>query len=73
MKQKTQELVLFGNRIKELRKKNKLTQAQLAELIDISTNYVGMIERGERKTKTEKIFQFAKIFNISMEEFFKGL
>lgn len=73
MKEKSAELVVFGNRLKELRQLNKLTQAQLAEKIDMSTNFIGMVERGERNTTTEKIFHIAKVLNLSLEEFFKGI
>ena len=38
----------LGKRIREERKKLNLTQAQLAEAIDISDTYMGAIERGER-------------------------
>ena len=38
----------LGKRIREQRKKLNLTQAELAEAIDISDTYMGAIERGER-------------------------
>ena len=33
----------FGSRIQELRKKNNLTQSELAEKIGLSTNFIGKI------------------------------
>lgn len=33
----------------------KLTQAQIAELLEMSTNFYGDIERGERRLSLEKI------------------
>ena len=39
---------MLGLRIREERKKLNLTQAELAEAIDISDTYMGAIERGER-------------------------
>ena len=63
----------FGSRIQELRKKNNLTQSELAEKIGLSTNFIGMVERGERNTSVDKIFKLAKAFNISLAQFFEAL
>lgn len=63
----------FGSRIQELRKKNNLTQSELAEKIGLSTNFIGMVERGERNTSVDKIFKLAKAFNISLAQFFETL
>ena len=66
-------LKTFGSRIQELRKKNNLTQSELAEKIGLSTNFIGMVERGERNTSVDKIFKLAKAFNISLAQFFETL
>lgn len=66
-------LKIFGSRIQELRKKNNLTQSELAEKIGLSTNFIGMVERGERNTSVDKIFKLAKAFNISLAQFFETL
>lgn len=63
----------FGSRIQELRRKNNLTQSELAEKIELSTNFIGMVERGERNTSVDKIFKLAKAFNISLAQFFETL
>ena len=68
-----ENLIKYGKRLKELREKNKLTQAELAEKIGFSTNFIGMIERGERNTTTDNIFKIARALNISIEAFFKGM
>ncbi len=67
------DLRIFGLRIRELRKKSKLTQSELAEKIGLSTNFIGMVERGERNTSVDKIFKLAKAFNISLAQFFETL
>lgn len=66
-------LKIFGLRIQELRKKNNLTQSELAEKIGLSTNFIGMVERGERNTSVDKIFKLAKAFNVSLAQFFETL
>ena len=67
------DLRIFGLRIRELRKKSKLTQSELAERIGLSTNFIGMVERGERNTSVDKIFKLSRAFNLSLAEFFKTL
>lgn len=53
--------------------RNNLTQSELAEKIGLSTNFIGMVERGERNTSVDKIFKLAKAFNISLAQFFETL
>ena len=65
--------LLIGQRIKQKREEKGLTQAQLAEKIEMSTNFIGMVERGERNTKFTNIYEIADVLGYSLEEFFKGL
>ena len=37
----------LGKKIRRLRINNCLSQARLAEAVDVSTNYIGQIERGD--------------------------
>ncbi len=53
------------NIIKDLRIKNKLTQEQMAFEINISTSYLGMIERGERNLSLKNIYEIAKLFKMT--------
>lgn len=46
---------LMGQRIRGERQKLRMTQAQLAEKINVSTNYIGQIERGDRKPSLETL------------------
>jgi len=40
---------LFGKVIREMRGEHNLTQEKLAELSDLHTNYISLLERGKRK------------------------
>lgn len=60
--ERQEDLKIFGLRIRELRKKSKLTQSELAEKIGLSTNFIGMVERGERNTSVDKIFKPSRAF-----------
>ena len=71
--ERQEDLKIFGLRVRELRRKSKLTQSELAEKIGLSTNFIGMVERGERNTSVDKIFKLAKAFNISLAQFFETL
>ena len=50
--------------IKQLRLENHLTQEQMAFEINISTSYLGMIERGERNISLKNIYEIAKLFKM---------
>ncbi len=63
----------FGQRLKEKRKTVNLTQAQLAELSGVSTNFIGMVERGERNIKYTNIYKIISALKSTMEEFFKKM
>lgn len=70
MKENT-KLRKFGNRLKEIRIQKGLTQAELAEKIGLSTNFIGMIERGARNTTTDKMFLIFEALEIHPSKFFE--
>ena len=39
--------ILFGKKIKELRKKRNYTQAQLAEIVNVDDKHISCIESGK--------------------------
>jgi len=57
----------LGNRIREERKKLNLTQAQLAESIDISDTYMGSIERGERSLTLDTLVRLVNRLGVSVD------
>ena len=58
----------FGRTVRELRQVAHLTQMELAEQADLSLNYVGEIERGEKMVSLETIVRVAKALGIAMSE-----
>lgn len=48
----------FGKRLKAYRKAHKLTQRELAELMDISTNHVSVLERESKLPRASTIAAF---------------
>jgi len=60
--------VMYGIRIKELRKEKQLTQGELAELLSFkSASAVGMIEREEREINIDTLNELSKIFEVSID------
>lgn len=57
----------IGERIKKERHKMGLTQFQLAERADISPQYMGKIERGEKKFAYETIVNLSIVLNTTLD------
>ena len=58
------------NRVKELRKNQKLTQEELAELIGISRQAINAIEKEKFDPSLPTAFKMANLFKSSIEELF---
>ena len=61
----------FGKRIKELRKKQGLTQEKLAELAMIDYSYLNLTEGGKRNPSLKRIGKLARVLKISLSELFR--
>ncbi len=59
---------IVGKKIKLERIKRDLSQEQLADLSNISKNFVGAIERGESSPTIETLAKIANAFEISLSE-----
>ena len=62
------------NKLRELRKNQKLTQEELANLIGISRQAINGIEKEKFDPSLPTAFKMSKLFKISIEElfFFEG-
>ena len=58
----------FGNRVRELRVKQKLLLRQVASLLDVDTSIISKIERGGRQIKKEQINPLAEILKADKDE-----
>ena len=58
--------MLFNERLKDLRKKAGLSQAELAKRIGVSKSSINMYERGEREPGLEILEAIADFFNVDM-------
>jgi len=60
-------LVNFGNRLKTLRIKKKLTQQQLADLLGLTKSVISAYENGLRYPAYDVLIKIARIFKVSTD------
>jgi transcriptional regulator with XRE-family HTH domain len=65
--------VLFGQRLRSLRKKKGWTQVELADYLGLDRGYVSNIERGQRNVTLETAQVVARGFGISISQLLKGM
>lgn len=58
----------LGKAVRRLRQARDWSQAELAERADISTDYVGLLERGLRLPALGMLVQLSEIFGVSTDE-----
>ena len=63
-----QELTALREAIRNERKNKRITQEELAEMLEVSPTHVKHIESGHRKPSVEILFALAKVLNISLDE-----
>jgi DNA-binding XRE family transcriptional regulator len=64
---------LIGDAIRFRRKKGGLTQAKLAEIAELHTNYIGEVERGEKIISIEALLRIAKAVKTPIHKFFRDI
>lgn len=62
----------FGQRLAEARKSKNLTQAQVAEKLDISFQAVSSWERGETAPEIDKLADIAALYDITLDWLLAG-
>ena len=60
-------VIIFKDRLKQLRIQAKLQQKELGAQIGLSANAISMIETGNRETSFEKLVQLAEYFHVSAD------
>lgn len=64
-------LLLLGKKVKYLRRLNNLTQAQLAEKVSLSVNYISQIETGVAAPTLKTLLILARGLNVEIKELFE--
>lgn len=62
---------LFGRKIKEYRKKKNLTQAQLAELVNVDDKHISCIESGKNFPSADLIERLAVSLEVEPKDLFE--
>ena len=57
----------FGDNLKEVRKQRKITQEDLAELLNVSRQAISKWESGNGYPETEKLIMISRELNISLD------
>lgn len=58
------------NKIKELRKQNKITQDELAKAVDVTRQTIISLENGKYNASLQLAHKIAKYFGIMIEDLF---
>ena len=71
MESKTRRLYI-GPRLRRLRRKLGLTQAQMAADLDVSPSYVTLIERNQRPLPADMLLRLAETYDLNLSDFSAG-
>ena len=58
---------MIGRRIREERLRLNLTQEKLAEDVELTTAYIGQVERGERNLTLENLIKVANRLGVTVD------
>ena len=61
----------IGNKIKEYRELNKMTQKDIAEVLEVEPGTISKYESGIIEPNIESLKRLAEIFNITVDELIK--
>ena len=56
--------------IRNIRKSNDLTQEEFAEKLGVKSNYISMIQRGERTPSLDLLADISDTFNVKLHQIF---
>lgn len=71
MKKNTEIDRHVGKKLKQIRKKHKLTQAKLGEVLGVSHQQVQQYEIGDSRIAASTLFEISNIFNVQPNYFFE--
>jgi transcriptional regulator with XRE-family HTH domain len=65
------QILLVGQKIRQIRKSRHLTQAELASRIGVTQSDLSRMENGEYKVGLDTLFKILQVFELSMSHFFE--
>ena len=66
-------LKFLGSRIRDMRKSQRLSQEQLAEVSGLHHTYIGAVERGERNISIKSLLKITNALKIPIGEVFESV
>ncbi|MCR4284152.1 MAG: helix-turn-helix transcriptional regulator [Parcubacteria group bacterium] len=63
--------IRLGNRVREIRHKKNMSQADVAKILGVHSTYISSIERGVRNMALKNIERLAKALGVPIEELIK--
>ena len=61
-------LIIFGDKVRKIRKEKDLSQEELAHKADLHRTYIGMIERAEKNITLVNIEKIANALEVNIKE-----
>ena len=69
---KTEQLMKFGRRIKEVRKSLGIKQQDFARLIQVSNSFLSEVESGKAKAGFNIFYYISKTYNVNLDYLLHG-
>ncbi len=58
---------IIANRIKEIRKENKLSQSEFGKMLSVSQDNISLWETGKSYPSVQHVVSISKLFNVSTD------
>jgi predicted transcriptional regulator/DNA-binding XRE family transcriptional regulator len=65
----TQRKIFAGPRLKRLRRERQLTQARMAEELDVSPSYLNLMERNQRPLTVQVLLRLTDVYGLDPRDF----
>ena len=64
--------IIIGRRVKESRLQKRMSQAALAERIDMSVTYISHIETAKKQASLESLVRIANVLGVTVDHMLNG-
>lgn len=66
-KQVTQAIARLAKEVRKERKKQSLTQTELADMAGVSLNFLSQLEQGKHTTRMDKVLNVLQVLGIELK------
>ncbi|MBA3723396.1 MAG: helix-turn-helix transcriptional regulator [Candidatus Levybacteria bacterium] len=71
MRVNSRKIKSIGDRVQKARKNKDITQERLAEMVGVSTGYIGFIEQGQRMPSIKTADKLARVLGVKLSDLFE--